>query len=605
MSFADYDSCEQEAKASSAIASFARFLRPYLRPHLLSLAGLGVGLSVEMAFNAAFPLTLKFLIDDALLARSQWMLVLILAVLAAAGLCVSVVGLLYDRLYAHVSADILRDLRQNLFEHIQTLSLGFYRRTRTGELLARFSGDVVAVENAVTTVLPWGVLPLLEVVANTVLLFALNARLALVTLLLWPLALLWPRWFSGRAVAASYRKKEEEAAVLSVAQESIAAQPIVKAFNLVRLTAHWFGGRNERLCHTTTRVNFLSAMVERSAGITVLALHWFVVGAGAYLTFRGQMTIGTLAAFEAVFLALSYGITYVTQFVPTLVQAAGGINHINQLFAEQPNINDAPDAVDIPRLTGEIAFQDISFSYTGLQKHLQEINLRIPRGAYVAFVGRSGAGKSTVANLLLRFYDPTGGAVLVDGQDLRGVTQDSWRQQVAVVFQENVLFNMSLRENIRLGRPDATDAEVEAVARATEIHGFIESLPEGYDTSAGERGGQLSGGQCQRVAIARALIRNPAVLILDEATSALDHATEAAIARTLNKIAGERTVIAITHRLSSVTRADVLFVLEAGYLAESGAHAELLKSDGVYARLWRAQIAAESDSNTAGAGVIH
>ena len=555
---------------------------------------LAVALLIETAFNSAFPLVLKFLIDDALLARSERMLFLILMVLAASGLFVSVVGVLYEWSYARVSADVLRDLRQRLFEHLQTLSLSFYARARTGAILARFSGDVVAIENAVTTLLPSGLLPLMEVLVSAILLFALNWQLALVAIVVWPLALLGPRWFSRRALAASYRKKQEEAAVLAVTQETIAAQPVIKAFNLQRLAGNWFGERNRRLHRTTCHVNFSSAMVERSAGIAVLALHCCVVGAGGLLAYHGRMTLGKLVAFEAVFLALSYSVTYVTQFVPTLVQAAGAVRHINQLLAEQSGIFDAATATAIPRLTHAIEFRDISFSYAGAQKQLHGINLRIPCAAHVAFVGPSGAGKSTLANLLLRFYDPTDGAVLVDGQDLRFVAQDSWRRQVAIVFQENVLFNMSLRENIRLGRPDATDAEVEAAARATEIHAFIESLPRGYDTSAGERGGQLSGGQRQRVAIARALLRDPALLILDEATSGLDHVTEAAIATTIDRIAGERTVISITHRLRSVMRADVLFVLDAGRLAESGGHAQLLNSGGLYARLWRAQHADDS-----------
>ena len=590
MSSADDELEKEEDKASSALASFGRFLRPYLRPHTLSLVWLGLGSLVEATFNTAFALTLKFIIDDALLARDLPVLFLILAVLAASGLLVSVIGVFYEWLYARVAADLLRDLRQSLFEHLQKLPLGFYTQAHTGEILARFSGDMVAVEDAITTILPWGVLPLLEVIANTVLLFLLNGPLALVAILVWPLALLWPRWFSKRAVAVGYRKKEEEAALLSVAQESIAAQSVVKAFNLTHLVASRFGRRNERLRRSTVRANFLSSMVEQSADIATLVLHWCIIGAGAYLTYQNQMTIGTLVAFEANFFELSYGITYVTEFVPTLVEAAGAIKHINQLFAEQPTVNDAPNAVELPRLTHEIVFQDVSFSYTGQQQHLHDISLRIPCGAYVAFVGPSGAGKSTIANLLLRFYDPADGAILVDGHDLRDVTQNSWRQQVAVVFQENVLFNMSLRENIRLGQPDATDAEVEAAAEAAEIHGFIQRLPEGYDTLVGERGGFLAGGERQRIAIARALVRDPAVLLRDEATSELDQATEAAITKTLNDIASQRTVISITHHLSSVTHADVLFVLEGGYLAESGPHAELLKRDGLYAKLWQAQI---------------
>jgi ATP-binding cassette subfamily B protein len=308
-------------------------------------------------------------------------------------------------------------------------------------------------------------------------------------------------------------------------------------------------------------------------------LHLVILGFGAWLAFHKRITIGTLVTFESVFWELSYNIGYISQFFPEVMQAAGSIRHMNELFAEKPRINDAPDAIALPRLQREIVFDRVTFGYNGADRHLSDLSFRIPRGSRVAIVGPSGSGKSTILNLILRLYEPVEGSVTIDGYDLRKVTRESLLSQIAIVFQESFLFHTTIRENIRLGRAGASDAEVEAAARSAEIHDFIESLPLGYDTNAGERGSLMSGGQRQRIAIARALVRDPAILLLDEATSALDHATEAAILATLRRAAAGRTVISVTHRLSSAVDADIVLVMAGGELVEAGGH-EILR------RLW-------------------
>jgi ATP-binding cassette subfamily B protein len=330
-------------------------------------------------------------------------------------------------------------------------------------------------------------------------------------------------------------------------------------------------------------------MVERSAAISILLLNVAIVGLGAWRVFTGHLTIGAFVSFETIFLTLSYSLAYLSQYAPSLIQAAGSMGHIEQMLAEQSRITDIPDAKPLPRFTRELAFDHVSFGYTGEKYNLSNLTLRIPLGVSVAFVGPSGSGKSTLLNLLLRFYDPRYGAILVDGHDLKTIQCDSWRSQTAVVFQENFLFHCSIRENIRMANPMATDQQVEDAAKAAEIHDFIVSLPDGYDTLAGERGGRFSGGQRQRIALARAIIRDPAVLILDEATSALDAASEASINATLARLAKGRTVISITHRLRSLRQADQIFVLNEGRLAESGPHEHLLKLRGKYYELWQKQ----------------
>jgi ATP-binding cassette subfamily B protein len=320
-------------------------------------------------------------------------------------------------------------------------------------------------------------------------------------------------------------------------------------------------------------------MVERSVATAVLLLHLVILGFGAWLAFHKRITIGTLVTFESVFWELSYNIGYISQFFPEVMQAAGSIRHMNELFVQKPRINDAPDAIALPRLQREIVFDRVSFGYNGTDRHLSNLSFRIPRGSRAAIVGPSGSGKSTILNLILRLYEPVEGSVCIDGYDLRKVTRESLLSQIAIVFQESFLFHTTIRENIRLGRTDASDADVEAAARAAEIHDFIESQPLGYDTNAGERGSLMSGGQRQRIAIARALVRDPAILLLDEATSALDHTTETAILATLRRAAAGRTLISVTHRLSSAVDADIVLVMAGGELVESGGH-EILR------RLW-------------------
>ncbi len=585
------DATSDTEQGSPILSSWAmiRSLAPYFRPYRLKMAAIVLGLTLEMAFNAAFPLSLKFLIDGALINRDHRVLVVILAALGVGVVIASAAGLARDYLFSRVGSSAIGNLRFAMFNHLQWLSMDFYSRTRVGAVLSRFSGDLAAVENALAMALPWAVLPSLEILSSTALLFLLDYRLALIAMLIWPVSLVGPRYFAPRAVRASYQKRELESAMLSAVQEVVVAQPVIKAYGLempllARLSQH-----NTGLFNTTARVNFLSALVERSAGIGILMLNVLIIGVGAYWAFNGHLSVGTLVSFETVFLTLSYSLSYVSQFVPSLVHAAGGLGHIQRLLDQHPRVVDAPDAAPLPILSRELAFRGVTFSYTGEQINLRDLNLRIARGEYVAFVGPSGSGKSTLLNLLLRFYDPLLGAITIDGHDLRDVTQNSLRSQIAVVFQENFLFNTSIRENIRMGAERATDQEVEAAAAAAEIHDFIKSLPKGYDTPAGERGSRFSGGQRQRIAIARAILRNPAILILDEATSALDPASEAAINATLARLARGRTVISITHRLSSVQSADRIFVLNHGRLVESGRHDELIAIDGVYSQMWRKQ----------------
>ena len=588
----DADDEDDEINAAVAVSAFrqvVRFFRPFFAPYRTSLLLLALGVAVETAYNTVFPLCLKYLIDEAIGEQDHEVLVWILAIMGGMWVVVSVVTTAYEYQNARFGARLLGDVRRRLFVHLQSLTMGFYERAKVGDVLSRFSIDLGALDEVVMHCISWGILPLLEIGAGTVLLFVLSWPLALTAMLIFPLTFLGPRLLSPRALACSYQQKQQEGMTLSVVQENVTAQPVVRAFSLHGVTRGWFDTRNRDLVATSTWAHFLRMLVERSVTLSVMLLHLLILAVGAWLAFSGKISIGTLVTFESVFWEISYNIGHFTEFLPVLIVGASAVQHINDLLAEPAHDVEPVDALALPRLSRDIVFDNVTFSYTGSEPQLRNINFTIPRGAHVAIVGPSGAGKSTTVALLLRLHDPTAGAVKVDGHDVRAYTRDSLRAQMAVVFQDNFLFDLSIRDNIRLGNLTATDADVEAAAKGAEVHRFIQSLPRGYDTMVGERGARLSGGQRQRIAIARALIRNPAILILDEAASALDQATEAAINKTLKKVSQGRTVISVTHRLTSITDSDIIYVLNQGRLVEQGTHHTLLQRHGLYSRLWLSQ----------------
>src|ERR1700686_4554448 len=564
------------------------FVKPFLKNYKKILTFVTLGVLVETLFNVIMPLSLKFLIDDALGEEDFEALIKILSVLAVAGIFTSIVAIWYERWDALLAASLISDVRLRLFEHIQNLPSAYFARTKRGEILARFSIDLSAFEGSVKSFANSATLPFLELIAGIVLMLFLNWQLAAVALLVFPITLIGPRILTPKAVQANYEQKLNESALLGMVQENVAAQAVVKAFSLQRRTFGWFTMRNNAVRHKTASAAFLSTMVERTVTISVLLLHLVVLALGAYLATKGQITIGTFVTFESAFWEVSYNIAHIMHFIPVSIQSAAAVRHIQELLDEPTReSDDRPGAPDLPRITNDITFDHVTFQYEGGQAPvLDNFSLKLNVGKSIAVVGPSGSGKSTLLNLILRLYVPDEGRVTIDGVDIRRVTRESLRKSMAVVFQENMLFNMSIRENIRLGKEGATDEEVEQAARKAEIHRYIMSLPQQYDTPVGERGDTLSGGQRQRIAIARAIVRDPSVLLLDEATSALDQTTEAAINKTLLKLARGRTMIFSTHRLTSVVDMDEIIVISGSKAIERGSHAELLAANGVYRKLW-------------------
>jgi len=578
-------------EAAGALATILGFVKPVLANYKRMLSFVAFGVVVETLFNVIMPLSLKYLIDDALGEEDFQALYKILGVLAVAGIFTSIVAVWYERWDARLAACIISDVRKRLFDHVQDLPASYFGRTKRGEILSRFSVDLSAFEGSVKTFANSAALPFLELIAGIILMIFLNWQLAAVALLVFPITLIGPRILTPKAVQANYEQKQNEAALLGMVQENIGAQAVIKAFSLQRKMFGFFTFRNDETRNKIASAAFLSTMVERTVTISVLMLHLVVLAIGAYLATKGQITIGTFVTFESAFWEVSYNIAHVMHFIPVSISSAAAIRHIQELLDEPTRGADRPGAPDLPRITHDITFDRVTFQYEGSQTPvLDNLSLKLNVGKSIAIVGPSGSGKSTLLNLILRLYVPDEGRVTIDGVDVRKVTLDSLRRSMAVVFQENMLFNMSIRENIRLGKEGATDAEVEEAAKKAEIHRYIMSLPQRYDTPVGERGDTLSGGQRQRIAIARAIIRNPSVLLLDEATSALDQTTEAAINRTLLKVAKGRTMIWSTHRLTSVVEMDEIIVISGGRAIERGSHAELLALNGTYRKLWNDQI---------------
>jgi ATP-binding cassette, subfamily B, bacterial len=574
-------------EAAGALATIYAFVKPFLKNYKKILAFVGLGVTVETLFNVFMPLSLKFLIDDALGEEDFEALVKILSVLAVAGIFTSIVAVWYERWDAKLAAALISDVRGRLFEHVQNLPSAYFARTKRGEILSRFSIDLAAFEGSIKSFSSSAALPFFELIAGIVLMLFLNWQLAAVALLVFPVTLIGPRILTPKAVQANYEQKLNESALLGMVQENVAAQAVVKAFSLQRRTLGWFTMRNNDVRIKTASAVFLSTMVERTVSISVLLLHLVVLAIGAYLATKGQITIGTFVTFESAFWEVSYNIAHLMHFIPVSIQSAAAARHIQELLDEPTRGTDRPGAPDLPRITNDITFDRVTFKYEGSGTPvLDNFSLKLNVGKTIAIVGPSGSGKSTLLNLILRLYVPDEGRLTIDGVDIRRVTRESLRRSMAVVFQENMLFNMSIRENIRLGKEGATDEEVVEAARKAEIHRYIMSLPQKYDTSVGERGDTLSGGQRQRIAIARAVIRNPSVLLLDEATSALDQTTEAAINKTLLKLAKGRTMIWSTHRLTSVVEMDEIIVIAGGKATERGSHEKLLEANGAYRRLW-------------------
>ncbi|WP_341736126.1 ABC transporter ATP-binding protein [Microcoleus sp. CAWBG640] len=549
---------------------FFKTLNKYIASYKWQFILLFLCLIFDAAFDSVFRASLKFIIDAAIVPQNYSLLVLILSLLVVGAILYACIGLLGIFLGARLGILITNNIRHSLFQHLQSLSMEFFGRRSAGDIVNCLIADVQKVENGVITMgLTVVVLELSNFLFSLVFLFFLNWQLALLSLIGLTICTLAPAKIASLATEVGYKLLQKEGQIASVVEENILSQTVVKIFGLENQMTKDFSTDLNDLKQVYVRATFLSYLVQKVPMIGFVMTQLIVLSIGAVMTYRNIISVGTLTSFQVLLVGLNLNILGLTSSIPAFIDGVAGLQRISDILSETPAIQDAPDAIDLPHFSSDIYFDDVSFSYSQDRGGVKNLSLKIRQGDFAVFVGQSGAGKSTIVNLLTRFYDPDKGRILFDGVDLRHATVRSLRSQIGLVSQDVILFNCSVRENIRMGYLEATDKQVEAAAKATEIHQFILTLPQGYDTTVGDRGGQLSGGQRQRIALARALVRNPAILILDEATSALDPATEAKILTTIERITKERTVIFITHRMANALRADVTYVMENGGLVVS------------------------------------
>jgi ABC-type multidrug transport system fused ATPase/permease subunit len=569
--------------------AFLRLAVRYLRPHVRKEAEMFVYALLGLAFTVVFPFAFRRLLDSAIPSGQFSQVLTILAALGAAFVVSLLANLRRAYLSAKVSSSVVRQLRVEMFRRLQSLSLGWFSHHQQGDVISRLFSDVGVLEQGLSQTLRDGAFQALSLVVSAIVLLTLNPLLAIIVLLGAPLIALVYRGMAKGAQRRSIAVQEQLGGVLAIASENYGAQSVVKAFALEAKEMARFGRSSNRLYDAEVRLQLFGGVFSLSVNMIVTFLRLVILGFGAWLILHHHLTIGGLVAFVSLMGEVLAPVTVLTGIGQQLQAATGALVRINEVIDATPDVVDEADAQPLARMSGEVRLDEVGFSYSSERRTLEGIDACIPAGSRVAFVGPTGAGKSSVLALLTRFYDPTEGAVIVDGRDIRGATLESLRGQIGVVFQDTFLFDNTVRENIAMGRPGASDGEIEAAARAAELHEFVVGLPRGYDTLVGERGGRLSGGQRQRLAIARALLRDPAILLLDEATSALDPRTERLIADTLERVGEGRTTIAVTHRLTSIVEYDRIFVITGGQLIEQGTHDELLRSGGVYATLWAEQ----------------
>ena len=481
---------------------------------------------------------------------------------------------------------MLADLRNILFRHLQRLSLGFYERNRAGVIISRLTNDVEALDQLVTDGVTSLIQNTLTLAGTAVVLFFLDWRLALATMTVMPAMALATMWFRKRSGRAYREVRETLGAVTATLAEDIAGMRVLQSFTRERAARENFRQVSDRYRASNMQTVVLNGIYFPVVDLLSSAATAVVLGYGGWLAFHHEVSIGILVAFLGYLSNFFDPVQQLSSLYNTFLSAVAALDKITDLLDEEPEVRDAEHAVDLERIEGHVAFESVRFAYGRGPEVLHGITLDVPAGTTVALVGHTGAGKSTIAKLIARFYDPTEGRITIDGADLREVRQESLRSQLGIVPQEGFLFAGTVAENIAFGRPGATREEIVAAAQTVGADEFIDRLEDGYETQLGERGSRLSLGQRQLVAFARALLADPRVLVLDEATSSVDIGTEQKIEQALRRLLKGRTAFIIAHRLSTIRDADLIVVLEHGLVVETGTHDELLAANGLYRSLY-------------------
>ncbi|WP_025727990.1 ABC transporter ATP-binding protein [Heyndrickxia ginsengihumi] len=575
----------------NSIKRYMNFVKPYW---MQIVATIIIGI-MKFAIPLLIPLLIKYVIDDiigngalsvdAKMHKLVWIMSIMLAIFVLLRPPIEY----YRQYFAQWTASkILFDMRDRLFTHLQKLSFKFYANTRAGEVISRVINDVEQTKDFVITGLMNVWLDMTTVLIAIVMMFLMDARLTLISLIVFPFYIISVKYFFGNMRSLTRKRSQALAEVQGYLHERVQGMAVIKSFAIEDHEQKQFNQHNanflqKALAHTRwTAKSF--AVVNTITDIAPL----LIIFVSGYLVIKGSLTVGTLAAFIAYIHNLYSPLRRLVNSGTTLTQAFASMDRVFELMDETYDIDDLPNAKECNHVRGDIQFDHVSFSYDK-EPILKDIDLNIRAGETVALVGMSGGGKSSLVSLIPRFYDVTEGKIFLDGVDIREFKVRSLRDKIGMVLQDNILFSESVRSNILLGNPNASEEEVVQAAIAANAHEFITGLSEGYDTKVGERGVKLSGGQKQRIAIARVFLKNPPILILDEATSALDLESEHLIQEALDNLAKNRTTFIVAHRLSTITHADRIILIEDGEIKEMGTHGQLMNKQGLYYNLFQIQ----------------
>ena len=561
------------------------FVKPYSWRMVFGL----ICMIVAAAAYLVVPWLIKNVVDEVLQAKDMMMLNLVVAAILLVFLIrgFATYGQTYTMSY--IGQRVIIDIREALFKHLQRLDQAYFDRRKTGVIMSNLTNDVGALQTAIVDNLISFITEGVTLIGSLVSMILLDWKLTLVTLVIVPVVLGIINIFGKRLRLAGHDVQGRIADITSLLQETISGIRVVRSFARESHEVKRFENENQRnfraVMRATKLTSLLSPMVEFSAAIAVTVILWY----GGYSVVTGVISAGSLIAFLIYAINLSNPVKRLSQVYGNIQKAMAAGDRVFAILDTEPTVKEKPNAKPLPEVTGQVEFDHVSFSYDGEKNAITDLNLNVDPGQIIAIVGPSGAGKTTVANLLPRFYDVTEGALRIDGTDVRDVTFQSLREQIGLVPQDTMLFNATVKDNILYGRLDATDDEVYAAAKAANALEFIDKLPEGMQTMVGERGNSLSGGQRQRIAIAREILKNPKILILDEATSALDTESEKLVQEALERLMKGRTAFVIAHRLSTIKNADRIVVLKQGRIEEFGTHEQLLNQDGLYSHLYSVQ----------------
>nr|WP_208404561.1 ABC transporter ATP-binding protein [Saccharococcus thermophilus] len=570
-----------------------RFVRPY-KWHIIATMIIGI---IKFAIPLLIPLLLKYVVDDIIgnkalpmsekTSRLWWALAVMLIIFVLIRPIVEY----YRQYFAQWTASkVLYDIRNQLFTHMQKLSFTYYSNHRTGEIISRVINDVEQTKDFIITGLMNLWLDMATIIIALVIMMKMDIKLTLISISTLPLYAFSVKYFFGRLRQRTRMRSQALAELQAYLHERVQGMSVIKSFAIEEAEQKRFSAQNNNfLTKALMHTNWTAKSFSVVNTVTDIAPIIVIIYAG-YQVLLGHITVGTMVAFVGYIDRLYSPLRRLVNSSTTLTQSFASMDRMFEFFDEPYDIVDAPNAIDCKEVKGDVVFERVTFAYHKNERPvLRDISFSVKAGETIALVGMSGGGKSTLVSLIPRFYDVTSGRILLDGIDIRDFRVRSLRDQIGMVFQDSFLFSDSVKENILLGKSDATDEEVIAAAKAANAHDFIMSLPDGYDTKVGERGIKLFGGQKQRIAIARVFLKNPPLLIFDEATSALDLENEHYIQEAMERLAKDRTTFIVAHRLSTITHADRIFLIEDGVIVESGTHEELMAKQGSYYHLFTIQ----------------